>query len=404
MVKELEEAVKEHVQKEEGKMFPAARKELDESRAEELGRQILEMKQKESPDRAPANRRTMMKALVYQGPGKKQLEERPIPQIEAPTDAVVKIVKTTICGTDLHILKGDVPSCSQGRILGHEGVGVVEKTGAAVTTFHDGDRVLISCISACGKCTYCRRGMYSHCTTGGWILGNRIDGTQAEYVQIPHADTSLYPIPDGVDEEALVMLSDILPTGFECGVLNGKVEPGSTIAVVGAGPIGLATLLTAQFYSPAEIIMIDLDDNRLDVAKHFGATAIINAADGAAAGAVMNLTGGRGVDTAIEAVGVPATFVLCEDIVAPGGAIANVGVHGVKADLHLERLWSQNITITTRLVDTVTMPMLLRTVKAGKIDPKRLITHHFKLDHILDAYDTFGEAKRTNALKVIIEP
>ena len=384
-------------------MFPAARKELDETRAAELGRQILEMKREKSPDRAPASQRAMMKALVYQGPGKKQLEERPVPQIEAPTDAVVKIVKTTICGTDLHILKGDVPSCSPGRILGHEGVGLVEKTGAGVTTFHEGDRVLISCISACGKCTYCRRGMYSHCTTGGWILGNRIDGTQAEYVRIPHADTSLYPIPAGVDEEALVTLSDILPTSFECGVLNGRVEPGSSVAIVGAGPIGLAALLTAQFYSPAAIIMIDLDDNRLDVAKSFGATAIINAADGAAADAVMNLTGGRGVDTAIEAVGVPVTFVLCEDIVAPGGAIANVGVHGVKADLHLERLWSQNITITTRLVDTVTTPMLLRTVQAGKIDPKRLITHHFKLGHILDAYDTFGEAARTNALKVIIE-
>jgi alcohol dehydrogenase len=213
--------VQEHVRKEEDKMFPAARKELDESRAEELGRQILEMKQEKSPDGALASTRTMMKALVYQAPGKKQLEERPVPQIEAPTDAVVKIVKTTICGTDLHILKGDVPSGSPGRILGHEGVGVVEKSGAAVTSFHEGDRVLISCISACGKCTYCRRGMYSHCTTGGWILGNRIDGTQAEYVRIPHADTSLYPIPGGADEEALVMLSDILPTGFECGVLNG---------------------------------------------------------------------------------------------------------------------------------------------------------------------------------------
>jgi alcohol dehydrogenase len=403
-IQELRGVVHEHVRKEEDRMFPAARQELDQSRAEELGRQIIEMKQKVRPDSGQANGRTMMKALVYQGPGKNQLEDRPMPQIEAPTDAVVKIVKTTICGTDLHILKGDVPSCSPGRILGHEGVGVVEKTGAAVTSFHEGDRVLISCISACGKCSYCRRGMYSHCTTGGWILGNRIDGTQAEYVRIPHADTSLYPLPDGLDEEALVMLSDILPTGLECGVLNGKVEPGSTIAIVGAGPIGLATLLTAQFYSPAEIIMMDLDDNRLDIAKRFGATAIINAADGAAADAVMNLTGGRGVDAAIEAVGLPATFVLCEDIIAPGGTIANVGVHGVKADLHLERLWSQNITITTRLVDTVSTPMLLRTVRAGKIDPKRLITHHYKLEDILQAYETFGDAARTQALKVIIEP
>jgi alcohol dehydrogenase len=345
----------------------------------------------------------MMKALVYQGPGKKALEERPVPKINDPGDAIVRIVKTTICGTDLHILKGDVPTCAPGRILGHEGVGVIEKTGPGVTTFHQGDRVLISCISACGKCNYCRRGMYSHCTTGGWILGNQIDGTQAEYVRIPHADTSLYLIPEGADEEALVMLSDILPTGFECGVLNGKVEPGSTVAIVGAGPIGLATLLTAQFYSPAEIIMIDLDENRLQVAKRFGATATVNAAGGKSAEAVMKMTGGRGIDTAIEAVGVPASFITCEDIVAPGGTIANIGVHGVKVDLHLERLWAQNITITTRLVDTVTTPMLLKTVQSRKIDPKQLITHRFKLDRILDAYDTFGRAASTQALKVIIE-
>ena len=225
-----------------------------------------------------------MKALVYQGPAKKALEERPKPEITAPTDAIVKITKTTICGTDLHILKGDVPTCQPGRILGHEGVGIVDKVGPAVTAFKPGDHVLISCISACGKCEYCRKQMYSHCTTGGWILGNKIDGTQAEFVRIPYADTSLYPIPDGADEEALVMLSDILPTGFECGVLNGKVQPGSTVAIVGAGPIGLAALLTAQFYSPAEIIMIDLDDNRLEVAKRFGATAIVNSADGKAVG------------------------------------------------------------------------------------------------------------------------
>jgi alcohol dehydrogenase len=346
---------------------------------------------------------TVMKALVYQGPGKKALEERPMPAISAPTDAIVKITKTTICGTDLHILKGDVPTCKPGRILGHEGVGVVDSVGAGVTSFRPGDRVLISCISACGKCEYCRKGMYSHCTTGGWILGNEIDGTQAEYVRIPHADTSLYRIPEGAEEDALVMLSDILPTGFECGVLNGKVQPGDVVGIVGAGPIGLAALLTAQFYSPAEIIMIDLDDSRMEVAKRFGATATVNSKDGKAAEKVMKMTGGRGVDAAIEAVGIPETFVLCEDIVAPGGTIANIGVHGVKADLHLERLWSHNITITTRLVDTVTTPMLLKTVRSGKIDPKRLITHHFKLDKILDAYDTFGRAANTRALKVLIE-
>ena len=343
-----------------------------------------------------------MKALVYRGSGLKAIEDRPKPEIQKPGDAIVKIEFTTICGTDLHILKGHVATCAPGRILGHEGVGVVDSVGAGVTAFHKGDRVLISCISSCGKCEDCRRGMYSHCTTGGWILGNEIDGTQAEYVRTPHADTSLYPIPTGADDEALVMLSDILPTGFECGVLNGKVAPGSTVAIVGSGPIGLATLLTAQFYSPAQIIVIDLDDKRLEVARRFGATATINSADGKAAAAVKALTGGRGVDTAIEAVGIPATFSLCQDLVAAGGVIANIGVHGEKVDLHLERLWSHNISITTRLVDTVSTPMLLKTVQAGKIDPTRLITHRFKLDQILDAYDVFGRATETGALKVTI--
>ncbi len=352
--------------------------------------------------RAPQPSR--MKALVYHGPGRKAWEDHPKPELSAPTDAIVRVTRTTICGTDLHILKGDVPGCVPGRILGHEGVGVVDSVGAAVTTFKAGDRVLISCISACGRCEYCRTGMFSHCTTGGWILGNTIDGTQAEFVRIPHADTSLYPIPDGADEEALVMLSDILPTGFECGVLNGKVQPGSTVAIVGAGPIGLAALLTAQFYSPAQIIMIDLDDNRLEVAKRFGATATVNSCvTGKALKTVMKLTGKRGVDTAIEAVGVPATFQLCEQIIAPGGVIANIGVHGAPVELHLETLWDRNITITTRLVDTASTPMLLKILGAHKIDPKLLITHRFKFDQILDAYETFDDAARTKALKVIIE-
>lgn len=280
-----------------------------------------------------------MKALVYHGPGKKSLDERPAPKLVDPGDAIVKMTRTTICGTDLHILKGDVPTCEPGRILGHEGVGIVQAVGAAVSAFKPGDRVLISCISSCGKCDYCRRGMYSHCTTGGWILGNKIDGTQAEYVRIPHAETSLYPIPAGADEEALVMLSDILPTGFECGVLNGKVQPGSTVAIVGSGPIGLAALLTAQFYSPAQIIMIDHDANRLEMASRFGATACIDNGQVDPVATVMKLTDQTGVDCAIEAVGIPATFELCESLVAPGGVIANVGVHGVKADLHLEKLW-----------------------------------------------------------------
>ncbi len=344
-----------------------------------------------------------MKALVYHGPGKRALEERPRPEILAPTDAIVRITRTTICGTDLHIMKGDVPAVTDGRILGHEGVGIVEEIGPGVASFKPGDHVLISCISSCGRCASCKRGMYSHCENGGgWILGHLIDGTQAEFVRIPFADNSLYPIPEGSDEEALVMLSDILPTGFECGVLNGQVKPGDTVAIVGGGPVGMAALLTAQFYSPAEIIMIDVDESRLQRARKFGATQTIDNRGGTAREAVMALTGGKGVDVAIEAVGVPATFELCEAIVAAGGHIANIGVHGKPVRLELERLWSHNITLTTRLVDTVTTPMLLKTVAAGKLHPEQLITHHFPLDEVMEAYDTFGNAMHEQAMKVIL--
>jgi alcohol dehydrogenase len=343
-----------------------------------------------------------MKALVYRGPGKKQLENMAKPGLREATDAVVRMVKTTICGTDLHILKGDLPTVAVGRILGHEGIGVIDEVGTGVSRFRKGDRVLISCITACGKCEYCRRGMPSHCEQGGWILGNTIDGTQAEFVRIPFADTSLYLIPENADEDAMVMLSDILPTGYECGVLNGAVKPGDTVAIIGAGPVGLAVLLTTQFYAPANLIVIDLDDNRLKVAKQFGATEVINSTDGNAVEKIMSLTSGKGVDVAIEAVGVAATFELCQEIIGAGGHIANIGVHGASVTLHLEKLWSQNITITTRLVDAVTTPLLLKTVMAGKLQPNQLITHHFALDDILKAYDTFGNAGREHALKVIL--
>lgn len=344
-----------------------------------------------------------MKALVYGGPGQRSLEDKPKPTIQKTTDAVVRITKTTICGTDLHILEGDVPTVTKGRILGHEGVGVVDQVGEGVSSFKIGDRVIISCISACGKCTNCKKAMHSHCSNGGgWILGNEIDGTQAEYVRIPFADNSLYAVPDGADEEALVMLSDILPTGFECGVLNGCVKPGDTVAIVGAGPIGLAVLLTAQFYSPSEIIMVDTDENRLSVAKKLGATASVDNTHGTAAKSIMALTKDRGVDVAIEAIGIPATFDICQTIVTAGGHIANIGVHGKPVQLNLDKLWSHNVTLTTRLVDSATIPLLLKTVLSGKIEPKKLITHRFTLADTMKAYDTFGNAMKERALKVII--
>lgn len=343
-----------------------------------------------------------MKALVYHGSGKRAWEDKPRPSILDPEDAIVRITSTTICGTDLHILKGDLPAVVDGRILGHEGIGVVEEIGGGVTGFDVGDRVIISCVTACLKCDFCKRLIYSHCRSGGWILGYMIDGTHAEYVRIPHADGSLHRFPANGEEEALLMLSDILPTGFECGVQNGQVKPGDTVAIVGAGPVGLAALLTAQFYSPAEIIVIDLDKKRLDVAKNFGATTVVNSADGNAAEQVMKLTKGAGVDVAIEAVGIPVTFGICQEIVAVGGHIANIGVHGKPVELHMEKLWDRNISITTRLVDTVTIPMLLKVVQSGKLRPNKLVSHRFVLAEMMKAYDTFGNAAKKGALKMFI--
>ena len=351
---------------------------------------------------APLSTASNMKALVYHGPAQRAWEDKPHPIIQDAGDAIVRITTSTICGTDLHILKGDLPAVIDGRILGHEGIGVVEQVGAGVSEFQVGDKVIISCVSACLKCDFCKKGMYSHCRHGGWILGYTIDGTQAEYVRIPHADGSLYHFPADADEEAMVMLSDILPTGFECGVLNGEVKPGDSVAIVGAGPVGLAVLLTAQFYSPAAIFMIDLDDKRLAVARELGATTLINSSDGRAAHRVLDLTEGAGVDVVIEAVGIPATFNICQAIVAAGGRIANVGVHGKPVELHLETLWDRNIAITTRLVDTVTTPMLLKVVRSGKLQPSKLVTHRFALNDIMKAYDTFGNAAKEGALKVVL--
>jgi alcohol dehydrogenase len=346
---------------------------------------------------------TIMKALVYHGPGQKSWDTVPNPTIQSPTDAIVKIDMATICGTDLHILKGDVPAVKPGTILGHEAVGTIVETGAAVTKFQIGDHVLVSCITACGSCRFCKEAHYGQCTGGGgWIFGHLINGLQAEYARVPFADNSLYKVPSGLTDEQVLFLSDILPTSFEVGVQNGGVRPGDTVAIVGAGPIGLAAVMTAKLYTPARIVVIDLDDGRLAKAKEFGADVTINNSREDAVKMVFKLTGGLGADVAVEAVGIPATFELAAELIRAGGTLANVGVHGKPATLHLEKLWIRNVTIRTGLVDTRTIPQLLSLIEGGRLDPTVLATHRFSMDEAMAAYDVFGDAAKTHALKVVL--
>jgi alcohol dehydrogenase len=345
-----------------------------------------------------------MEALVYHGPGERAWESVPDPVIQAPTDAVVRIDAATICGTDLHILKGDVPEVLPGTILGHEAVGTIEEVGSAVTSFTAGDRVLLSCITACGRCRFCKEAHYGLCTGGGgWILGHLIDGVQAEYARIPFVDTSAYLVPEGLTDEQVLFLADILPTSYEVGILNGRVRPGDVVAIVGAGPIGLAAVLTAKLYTPATIVVIDLAAKRLEMAKGFGADVTIDNGVEDPIARIMELTEGLGADVAIEAVGMPSTFELCTEIVRPGGTVANIGVHGAPATLHLEKLWIKDVTISTGLVDTFTTPTLLRLIGQGRLDATPFATHRFKLSEAMDAYDVFGAAAETNALKVVLE-
>jgi alcohol dehydrogenase len=346
-----------------------------------------------------------MKALVYHGPGQKSWDTVADPKPIDPTDIVVQIDTTTICGTDLHILKGDVPTVEQGRVLGHEAVGTVVAVGSAVTSLAADDRVIVPAITSCGRCGYCKRAMPSHCqATGGigWVFGHLIDGTQAEYTRVPFAETSVHKVPQGVTDEQVLFLTDILPTGYEVGVRNGRVKPGDVVVVVGAGPVGLAAIQTARLAGAATVIAVDLADSRLEHAGRFGADHTVNSGGGDVEKQISALTE-DGADVAIEAVGVPATFDICTRVVRPGGVVANIGVHGAPTTLHLEDLWIKNVTITTGLVDCTTVPMLMRLVQSGRIAGELFGTHEFALNDILSAYDTFAEAGKNNALKVVIK-
>ncbi len=348
-----------------------------------------------------------MKALVYHGPGNKAWEDVADPVLQDSTDVIVKVDTTTICGTDLHILKGDVPAVTDGRILGHEAVGTITEIGEAVRNWKVGDRVIVSCITNCAKCYYCRNHLPSHCRTVGgvgWIFGHIIDGTQAEYVRVPFADTSLYAIPEGVSDEAAVFISDIIPTGYEIGVRDGRVKPGDVVAVVGAGPVGLAAIMTAGLHGASRVIAIDLDENRLEAAKRdFGATHSVNSAASDWVEQVRRLTEENvGVDVAIEAVGAEATIHACLEIVRPGGTVANVGVHGAPVQLNMARHWIDNLTLTMGLVNSVTGDLLLKMVAEGKLPAGKLATHRFGLNDMMEAYDVFSNAAQNKALKVVL--
>ncbi|MFG2959035.1 zinc-dependent alcohol dehydrogenase family protein [Streptomyces sp. NPDC048291] len=343
-----------------------------------------------------------MKAFVFHGPGQSAWEEVPDPAVKEPTDAVVRVDAVTICGTDLHILKGDVPEVPPGTVLGHEAVGEIVEAGGDVRSVRPGDRVLVSCITSCGRCRFCRERMYGQCRGGGgWILGHLIDGTQAEYVRVPHADLSVHALPGTLANRDAVLLADIFPTAYEVGVLNGHVRPGDTVAVVGAGPVGLAAIATARLFSPERIIAVDLAPARLEAAHRFGADAVADVHE-APAQLVADLTDGLGADVVIEAVGAPESFELCTRMVRPGGRVANVGVHGRPATLHLEDLWIKDVTITTGLVDTHSTPTLLRMAAAGRLPTARMVTHTFPLNRMAEAYDVFGRAGETAALKVVL--
>ncbi|MBW4031000.1 MAG: zinc-dependent alcohol dehydrogenase family protein [Acidobacteria bacterium] len=349
-----------------------------------------------------------MKALVYQGPGKKSWEEVPDPVIQQSTDVIVKMVATTICGTDLHILKGDTPEVQVGRILGHEGIGVITEIGTGITQLAVGDRVILSCVSSCGRCSNCRLGLFSHCLDPeglagiGWIFGYMIDGTQAEFVRVPFAENSVYKVPEGMTDAEGILLSDILPTGFEIGVQYGKVNPGDVVAVIGSGPVGLSAVMTSRLYGPSKIISIDLDDARLKRASDFGATDTVNSGDADWKEQVLALTDGAGVDVAIEAVGLPRTFTMATEIVRPGGSVANIGVHGMPVELALNELWIKNIDISMGLVNTNTLAMLLKLVAEHKLPADKFVTHEFTFDQMLEAYDVFANAAQHDALKVLI--
>ncbi|MFB6665814.1 zinc-dependent alcohol dehydrogenase family protein [Streptomyces parvus] len=343
-----------------------------------------------------------MKALVFDEPGRTTWRDVPDPGIEDAADVIVRVEAVTICGTDLHIVKGDVPEVTPGRVLGHEAVGTVVEAGGDVRTVRPGDRVLVSCISACGRCRYCREARYGQCRGGGgWVLGHTIDGTQAEYVRVPFADLSVYPLPHSVDSVDAVLLADIFPTAYEVGVRNGGVSPGDTVVVVGAGPIGLAAIATSRLYSPERVIAVDLADARLEAARSLGAAATVRA-DEEPRQLVADLTDGLGADVVMEAVGVPEAFETCTRMVRPGGRVANIGVHGKPATLHLEDLWIKDVTITTGLVDTASTPMLLRMLANGRLPSAELVTHRFELEEMEEAYDVFSRAADTGALKVAL--
>lgn len=343
-----------------------------------------------------------MKAFVYHGPEKMSLDQVPKPTIIKPTDAIVKVTTSTICGTDKHIRHGGMPEVEPGRIIGHEFCGIVEEVGSSVNKFKKGDKVAVSCVTQCMDCYYCRRGMYSQCTTGSWIYGYMIDGCQADYVRVPYADSGMYIIPDSLTDEDVLFVGDILSTGY-FGAENGNIQPGDTVAVFGSGPVGMCAMATARLWGPARIVAVDIDDSRLEFAKKNGwADYGLNPQKVDVVQALKDMTGGRGADVTIEANGFEPTFKGAIDGVRAGGTVSLIGVFEKPQVVEMNKLWIKNIAIKMGLVNANRISELIDLIKEGKLNMKPLITHTLPLSQVAEGYDIFEE-RRDNAIKVVLK-
>jgi alcohol dehydrogenase len=349
---------------------------------------------------------TTMKALVFYGPGQISLETMPIPRAR-PGEVVIRVTLTTICGTDLHILKGEYP-VKPGLVIGHEPVGVIHEIGEGVTGYQVGDRVLVGAITPCGQCNFCLGGNWSQCggAIGGWKFGNTIDGAQAEYLRVPYAQANLAKIPDELTDEQVVLLADIASTGISAAE-SADLQIGDTVAVFAQGPIGLCATAGAKLKGASLIIAVESDPVRIQMSRRMGADAVFDFNQHDVVEEIKHLTGGRGVDVAIEALGTQATFENALRVLRPGGTLSSLGVYSGKLSVPLEPfaagLGDHKIVTTLCPGGKERMRRLMELVRQGRLDLTPLLTHTFPLDRITEAYQLFGQ-RREGVIKIAIRP